>query len=389
MEAARHRMVESAIRGAGVTDEAVLRSMRTTERHEFVPDELRDRAYVDAGLPIGEGQTISSPFIVAYMTQALEPRATDRVLEIGTGSGYQAAVLSPLVQDVYSIEIVEPLGKRAAEVLGRLGYDNVHTKVGDGYLGWEEHAPFDKIVVTCSPENVPAPLVEQLAEGGMVVIPVGERHQQVLFRMVKKDGALVATPLRPTLFVPMTGAAEERRRVLPDAARPALLNPDFEDGVDETLNLRGWYYQRRMRLVESADAPSGQRYVEFSSDAPGQPAHAMQALAIDGREVSRLDFRAMMASTGAREGAHREEVPTAGLTFYDGDRVPLDTVTLGPMLGTNDWQERVRHHIHVPTEAREAIVRIGLFGATGTVSFDDVQLFPVDAAGRLLPGFRD
>ena len=138
-------------------------------------------------LPIGEQQTISPPFIVAYMTQEIDPQPTDRVLEIGTGSGYQAAMLSPLVKEVYTIEIVEPLGKRAARTLKRLGYKNVFAKVGDGYLGWPEAAPFDKIIVTCSPEKVPQPLVDQLKDGGLMIVPVGERYQQNLYLFRKHE----------------------------------------------------------------------------------------------------------------------------------------------------------------------------------------------------------
>ncbi len=141
-------------------------------------------------LPIGDSQTISSPFIVALMTAALDPQPTDKVLEIGTGSGYQAAVLSPLVEHVYSIEIVEELGQTAKRTLSRLDYKNVSTRIGDGFLGWPNAAPFDKIIVTCSPESVPRPLIEQLREGGQMIIPVGERYQQTLYRMTKKDGEL-------------------------------------------------------------------------------------------------------------------------------------------------------------------------------------------------------
>ena len=161
------------VASAGIKSPAILAVMRTVPRHEFVPADVRRYAYLDMALPIGEHQTISPPFVVAYMTQKLDPQPTDKVLEIGTGSGYQAAVLSPLVKDVYTIEIVEPLGERARQTFKRLGYKNVHTKIGDGYQGWAEHAPFDKIIVTCSPEKVPAPLVEQLHEGGRMVIPVG------------------------------------------------------------------------------------------------------------------------------------------------------------------------------------------------------------------------
>ena len=166
-------MVETAVRQAGVTDQRVLASMLATRRHEFVPRNVFNRAYLDAGVPIGSAQTISSPFIVAYMTQTLDPQPTDHVLEIGTGSGYQAAILSPLVEKVYSIEIVEALGKRAAKVLKKLKYKNVFTKIGDGYKGWAEHAPFDKIIVTCSPEDVPQPLVDQLKEGRLADRPDG------------------------------------------------------------------------------------------------------------------------------------------------------------------------------------------------------------------------
>ena len=248
----RKTMVEYAVRRAGVKDPRVLKAMNATPRHQFVPKAIRSsRSYLDAGVPIGESQTISSPFIVAYMTQELDPKPTDRVLEIGTGSGYQAAVLSPLVKDVYSIEIVEPLGKTAAKVLKKLKYKNVHTKIGDGYLGWEEHAPFDKIIVTCSPEKIPQPLVDQLKEGGTIVVPMGERHQQTLYLMEKQDGKMVRKALRPTLFVPMTGEAEDKREVKPDPENPTLINGNFEEGLNKQGFAKGWYYQRQMTLEKS------------------------------------------------------------------------------------------------------------------------------------------
>ena len=158
LEQARNRMVDEEVIGAGIKNPGVIQSMRITPRHEFVPTILIGRAYFDMSLPIGDHQTISPPMLVGYMSEQLDPQPNDRVLEIGTGSGYQAAVLSPLVKEVYSIEIVEALGKRAEQTLMRLKYKNVFTKIGDGYLGWPEKAPFDKIIVTCSPEKVPPAL---------------------------------------------------------------------------------------------------------------------------------------------------------------------------------------------------------------------------------------
>jgi len=234
-EQSRLRMVQEVVAGAGVKDPRVLRAMRATPRHEFVATNLRKQAYYDMALPIGFQQTISSPFIVAYMTESLDPQPTDKVLEIGTGSGYQAAVLSPLVKEVYSIEIVEGLGRKAERTLKHLKYTNVFTKVGDGFKGWGEHAPFDKIIVTCSPEGPPQPLIDQLAEGGLMVIPAGERYQQTLYLMRKKDGKLEKEALRPTLFVPMTGTAEELRHVKPDPANPQAANGNFEAKIGDLV----------------------------------------------------------------------------------------------------------------------------------------------------------
>ncbi len=189
----------------------VLAVMREVPRHEFVPEAQRPFAYADSALPIGHGQTISQPFIVAFMTEQLAPRPGDRVLEIGTGSGYQAAVLARLVREVFTIEIVEPLGRRAAADLARLGFPNVQVRMGDGYLGWPEAAPFDAIIVTCAPEAVPAPLVAQLREGGRMIIPVGPQGgPQQLYRLEKRGGRLEQTAVLPVAFVPMTGAAQGR-----------------------------------------------------------------------------------------------------------------------------------------------------------------------------------
>jgi protein-L-isoaspartate(D-aspartate) O-methyltransferase len=207
----RERMVKSQVAMRGVTNERVLQAMRKVPREEFVPEELRDRSYSDRPLPIGYDQTISQPFVVAFMTEKLELRPTDRVLEIGAGSGYQAAILGELAAEVYTMEIIAPLGKRAEETLARMGYKNVHVKIGDGYKGWPEHALYDAIIVTCAPDHVPQPLIEQLREGGRMIIPVGGSGAQELYLLEKKDGKLRQQAVLPVRFVPMTGAAAEKR----------------------------------------------------------------------------------------------------------------------------------------------------------------------------------
>ena len=376
LEAARKKMVETAVTGAGVKNRRVIQAMLDTPRHEFVRSNLREKAYLDMALPIGDQQTISSPFIVAYMTEAVDPQPNDRVLEIGTGSGYQAAVLSPLVTDVYTIEIVEDLGRRAARTLKRLNYDNVHAKVGDGFEGWPEYAPFDKIIVTCSPERVPVPLVEQLREGGLMVIPVGERYQQTLFLMRKKDGKLQSEELRPTLFVPMTGAAEDSRRVKPDPFNPRIINGGFEEKVGESGFIPGWYYQRQQKWETDKLAPQGGHFVTFRNEDEGRDAHIMQGLAIDGREVHNLRLSASVKHENVQAGVNRSDLPIVAISFYDANRKDLGYQILGPFRGSQTWHE-VEKSMRVPPLTRECIIRIGLFGATGEVSFDNLNLVKI------------
>jgi protein-L-isoaspartate(D-aspartate) O-methyltransferase len=205
--AQRKKMVEEQLAAPGrdIKDSRVLKAMAAVPRHEFVPKDLQKYAYLDEPLPIGYGQTISQPFIVAFMTEQLDPKPSDRVLEIGTGSGYQAAVLSMLVSEVYTIEIIEPLAKRAAADLNRLGYNNVKVRAGDGYQGWPDHAPFDAIIVTCAPENIPQPLVEQLRDGGRMIIPVGSYDNQQLYLLQKHGTKIDHKAVLPVRFVPMTG----------------------------------------------------------------------------------------------------------------------------------------------------------------------------------------
>ncbi len=206
-EAERSALV-SELAGQGIRDERVLAALRRVPRHEFVPESVRGLAYENHPLPIGEDQTISQPYIVALMTELAALTATSRVLEIGTGSGYQAAVLAELAGEVYSIEIVEPLARTAAETLRRLGYDRIHLRVGDGYRGWPEAAPFDAIVVTAAPPEVPAPLRDQLAPGGRLVIPVGDEYQELRV-ITKTPTGFDDKTVIPVRFVPMTGESQK------------------------------------------------------------------------------------------------------------------------------------------------------------------------------------
>jgi protein-L-isoaspartate(D-aspartate) O-methyltransferase len=209
---ARERMVREQIAGRGIQDPRVLAALSRVPRHELVPEDVRAHAYEDRPLPIGHGQTISQPFVVAYMTEQLRLRGGERVLEIGTGSGYQAAVLAEIAGEVFTIEIVAPLGERARVDLKRLGYRNVHVRIGDGYRGWPEQAPFDAIIVTAAPGHVPQPLIDQLAMGGRLVLPVGEFDQELL-RIERQADGIREERLIDVRFVPMRGeaAGEESR----------------------------------------------------------------------------------------------------------------------------------------------------------------------------------
>jgi protein-L-isoaspartate(D-aspartate) O-methyltransferase len=269
----------------------------------------------------------------------------------------------------------------------------VHAKVGDGYQGWPEHAPFDKIIVTCSPEKVPPKLVEQLREGGRMLVPVGERFEQVLYLFTKKNGELTRDTLLPVLFVPMTGRAEEGRVVQPDPANPSLGNGGFEqfhpapvdpdaakqEGEEKPPEMipDGWYYQRQLKLVEAADAPEGKHYVTFSNTSPGRGAQALEGMPVDGRKVKELKVTLWVKGKNIQAGSTNEQLPAVGVMFFDADRAQIGYTWVGPWRETFDWQ-RVSDKIRVPPKAREAIVRIGLLGATGEVSFDDLRVQKVE-----------
>jgi protein-L-isoaspartate(D-aspartate) O-methyltransferase len=199
----RKTMVEQQIKNRGIHNKKVLDALMNVPRHKFVPEEYKSHSYDDSPIPIGYNQTISQPYIVAYMTEILNPDKTKKVLEIGTGSGYQTAILSLLYKNVYTIEIIKALGEKAKKVLDEEGYNNITVKIGDGYQGWKEYAPFDAIIVTCAPTNIPNPLVEQLAEGGKMIIPVGGHYNQILYLLEKRNGEIRKTETLPVVFVPM------------------------------------------------------------------------------------------------------------------------------------------------------------------------------------------
>lgn len=201
----REDLVSKSIEGRGVKDKAVLTAMKTVQRHLFVPAGSVANAYDDRPMPIGYGQTISQPFIVAYMTEVIKPKPEYKVLEIGTGSGYQAAVLAEIVKEVYTIEIIPELGNSAAARLKKSGYNNIHLKVADGYHGWQEHGPYDAIIVTAAAEFVPPPLITQLKDGGKMVIPIGSPFMNQNLMLIEKNGKKITTKsLLPVVFVPFT-----------------------------------------------------------------------------------------------------------------------------------------------------------------------------------------
>jgi protein-L-isoaspartate(D-aspartate) O-methyltransferase len=285
------------------------------------------------------------------------------------------------------------LSRQASETLRRLKYDNVSTRVSDGFEGWSEAAPFDKIIVTCSPESVPGPLIAQLREGGTLIIPVGERYQQTLFRMVKTNGKLVQEELRPTLFVPMTGEAEDGRQVLPDATNPAVVNGDFEikahqsnastnsrntmlNGTSMADQVPGWYYGRQVSLMDGNSrnpAAAGNTFVRFTNQTPGLSAHLLQGISVDGRHVQQMALSGCCRTSGVVLGADVNAAPMVSISLYDDSRSELAVFWLGPFGGNHGWKKQ-KTVFDVPDSSREAILRIGLFGATGTADFDVIRL---------------
>jgi protein-L-isoaspartate(D-aspartate) O-methyltransferase len=366
----REKMVDERVEREGVRNEAVLRAMMEVPRHLFVQAKYYPDAYREVIIDIGYKQTLSTAYIVGYMTEAIDPQPGDKVLEIGTGSGYQAAVLSKIVKEVYTIEIVEPLAREATERLKRLGFSNVHVRYGDGYKGWPEHAPFDKIIVTCSPESVPQPLLDQLREGGKMIIPLGERYRQAFFLFEKKDGKITKTRLLPTLFVPMTGQAEDERKVRTNPAIPRIYNGGFE--IEKEGSPDGWFYLRQATLERKA-SPQGKSYLAFSNRESGRDAHALQAFGVDGRRVRSVSISLLAQADGVVPGAESYERPALAIRFFDGQNRSVGEDAIPLRLGTFRWN-RFGKEVRVPREAQMAMIQVGLRGATGLLCVDDLRM---------------
>ena len=374
-ELQREVMVRTALEAEGISNPRVLAAMRKVPRHEFVRGTEKAQSYEDTALPIGHQQTISPPFIVAYMTETLDPQPDDKVLEIGTGSGYQAAVLAEIVRDVYTIEIVSPLAKQATRRLEELGYANVHVRDGDGYQGWAEHAPFNRIIVTCSPENVPQPLVDQLAEGGQMIIPMGERYQQAFHLFKKVNGKLEDEKLISTLFVPMTGASEDLRRGLPDPANPVIVNGSFEIDANEDGRVDGWHYQRKTSVCTD-NVMEGKQCLRFENTSETGISQALQGTAIDGRTIGSLRLQYWVRCKSILPGPDAAGQASIVVHFYDNVRREISSIQVGKWRGSLEWQD-ARSVIPVPPNAKEMIFRIGLNGASGQLDLDDIRMLPV------------
>jgi protein-L-isoaspartate(D-aspartate) O-methyltransferase len=280
--------------------------------------------------------------------------------------------LSRLVKQVYTIEIVPDLAERAAATFARLKYKNIETRQGDGYQGWAEHAPFDKIIVTCSPEKIPRPLIDQLREGGKIVAPLGERYQQTLYVLTKHEGKLQVESREPTFFVPMTGQAERVRTARVAERFTAIINSGFEQVLDSSVPA-GWYYLRQAKLGHDGPIAEKSQCITFTNRVPGRSSQVLQAIGVDGRLVNELKVELWVR---AREVELREDDAhgsTLMFSFFDEDRVPLGQQTLGSWKGNFDWQRRAGV-IRVPAQARVAILALGLLGATGELSCDEVSV---------------
>jgi protein-L-isoaspartate(D-aspartate) O-methyltransferase len=366
-------MVEVLRQDGGIANERVLKAMGEMPRHEFVTRRYREMAYYDMALPIGRGQTISPPSLVAEMVDHLEPQPGDRVLEVGTGTGYQAAVLGRLVAEVYTIEIVGALARRARSTLRRLGCANVEVRTGDGYLGWPEQAPFDGIIVACAPERVPVPLVDQLREGGRIVVPLGQGYDQMIYVFKKTNGLLARELVSPAAFVPMTGRAELDRDPAGAAVKPVLLNGSFEELMPGTSRPMNWYHQRQVTVTRVRDAPDGEKAVVFHNASRDRTAEVSQAFGLDGRRWRHVVLKGWARGQGIERGTSQRERASLVVAFYDERREILEAAAAGEWRGSFEWRAFEQRTI-IPVAAREAVLRVGLCGATGELWVDDLEM---------------
>lgn len=382
---AAEQMVETLLLPqGGLKNPHVIDVMKRIPRHRFIPTDYQGQhqsaAYLDQALSIGSAQTISPPYIVAYMTEQIAPKPTDKILEIGTGSGYQAAVLSLLADQVYTVEIVEPLGKHAEKLFQQLGMNNVHVRIGDGYKGWSEAAPFDSIIVTCSPEAVPQPLVDQLKEGGRIIIPVGERYQQAFYLGTKVNGKLTMERQMQTFFVPMTGEAEAKRKILPDASNPELVNGNFQE-INQEGNPVGWHYARNVTVVKgSENEPNVARFIRKrpsrSASTPDvEFSQLLQGFAIDGNRVPILRIEYEMTGKNVATLQGPVMTPTAVLILYDENRNQIAEIPLGRAAGSFTGR-KVSNGIPIRPETREAVLVIGLLFSAGQLDVWNVAAKP-------------
>ncbi|MDD3586439.1 MAG: protein-L-isoaspartate(D-aspartate) O-methyltransferase [Thermoguttaceae bacterium] len=414
---ARRMVLEILVPTKQLESENVLKAMMRVPRALFVPRELRSVAYQDFALSIGDGQTISPPFVVAYMTEVLDPQPTDKVLEIGTGSGYQAAILGLLVSKVYTIEIVRPLGKKAQSLLKKLKYDNVFCRVGDGYKGWEDAAPFDKIIVTCSPEEIPQPLIDQLKEGGKMLIPIGDRYHQYFYLCTKTGTELKKDVLIPAFFVPMTGQAEETRKEQPDPKNPSIVGGSFEEINTGSPGPVGWYYTRNVEVKDDDNAPDGKRILVFDNTPIVQAyenknrldqrelsyrqdtskpvrqtdseedsrrhnqylqeltTHLLQPFPVDGVSVKRLNFSCMLHATDLKPLDRRQTIPLVTISYFDADWNYLDEqIVIAVGKGNFEWRKFERFDLPVPRKAKFGSLRMGILDGTGKLEVDSVEL---------------
>lgn len=373
---AREHMARVELPQGGIHNKDVLDAMAAVPRELFLPLKKRRLAYLNMALPIGEGQYTPPPFVIASLTEQLDPQPNDKILEVGTGCGYHSAVLSRLAAEVYTVEIFPELAKDARRTFKRLKYKNTHVKIGDGFEGWPEHAPYDRMLVKCSPESVPAPLIKQLKDGGRMVIPVGEHFQQTLYVFEKQRGKLVPVTLQPTLFVPMEGKAEFLRK-RKDPPVPQIVGGSFEKLLGQTRQPEGWFYLHQARVVDDRLAPAGQKALLFENAIPGQASMALQGFALDGRKVRVLQVDFAVKVEGVTRGQTLNQLPKLKVSFFDEKREPLEVRQVGGWFLSFDWT-RDSARFAVPEQARSALLQIGLFGATGKCWFDDIRVKPAD-----------